>query len=486
MLFNSYVFVLLFLPVTLIGYYILNHFQLYKISNAFLIAMSLYFYGYFNKSYLIIICGSIVVNFFLSKFMQKSDCIYVQKIVLLLGICSNIAVIFYFKYYDFFIQNINGLFHLNFNLKNILLPLGISFFTFQQISFLVDSYRGETSDYNFIEYALFVSFFPQLVAGPIVLHNEIIPQFRDINKRKFISAYFARGLYFFAIGVFKKVIIADTFGNVVSLGFGTIPTLTSMEALIVSLSYTFQLYFDFSGYCDMAIGIGCMFNVDLPHNFNSPYKSTSIMDFWSRWHMSLTRFLRAYIYIPLGGNRKGKKRTYINIMIVFLISGIWHGANFTFVLWGLLHGILNCLNRMFEKKWDKVGTVTQWAITFMLVNGLWILFRADSISQAICFFKRLYTLSDFWIRPEFFECFNLLEIVELEKAIPFLSFFLSQITGFNLWMFIIGSFAVVLNCSNSGEIQFKPTVATSLITVLFMVWSIMSFAGVSSFLYFDF
>lgn len=210
------------------------------------------------------------------------------------------------------------------------------------------------------------------------------------------------------------------------------------------------------------------------------------MDFWSRWHMSLTRFLRAYIYIPLGGNRKGKKRTYINIMIVFLISGIWHGANFTFVLWGLLHGILNCLNRMFEKKWDKVGTVTQWAITFMLVNGLWILFRADSISQAICFFKRLYTLSDFWIRPEFFECFNLLEIVELEKAIPFLSFFLSQITGFNLWMFIIGSFAVVLNCSNSGEIQFKPTVATSLITVLFMVWSIMSFAGVSSFLYFDF
>ena len=198
----------------------------------------------------------------------------------------------------------------------------------------MDSYRGETKDYAFDEYALFVSFFPQLIAGPIVLHGEVIPQFRNRKNRRIIPENFSKGMYIFALGLFKKVIIADTFGKAVTYGYGTIETLSSLEALIVSLSYTFQLYFDFSGYCDMAIGIGNMFNIELPQNFNSPYKSVSITDFWSRWHMSLTRFLRTYIYIPLGGNRKGKVRTYINIMLVYLVSGLWHGANWTYLLWG--------------------------------------------------------------------------------------------------------------------------------------------------------
>lgn len=403
-----------------------------------------------------------------------------------MGIFVNIAVIFYFKYFDFFIENVNSVFGKTFELKNIALPLGISFFTFQQVSYLVDSYRGETKGYTFDEYALFVSFFPQLVAGPIVLHNEVIPQFRDYEKRFFIPENFSKGMYIFATGLFKKVIIADTFGSAVTYGFGTIPSLSSLEALLVSFFYTFQLYFDFSGYCDMASGIGYMFNIELPQNFNSPYKATSITDFWGRWHMSLTRFLRTYIYIPLGGNRKGQARTYINIIVIYLVSGIWHGANWTFILWGVFHGFLSCLDRMLKKQWEKLGNVTQWFITFMLVDMLWILFRAEDILSAKLFIKRMCSLSSFTVNGDLYNCFNLVELEYLEEKIPFLNYLVSHITGFNLWLFIFGAFFIVLNTKNSKEKEFKPTVLNLMIVVVFLVWSVVSFAGISTFLYFDF
>ena len=487
MLFNSYIFIFMFLPIALLGYYIFNHFHFYKAANIFLIGMSLWFYGYFNYSYLLIICGSIIVNFLISKIIEKLECKQLlKKITLIGGVCVNIAVIFYFKYFDFFLENVNAIFTKSFELKNIVLPLGISFFTFQQISYLVDSYRGETQSYAFNEYALFVSFFPQLIAGPIVLHGEMIPQFRCQKNRHLIPQNFAKGMYIFALGLFKKVIIADTFGKAVAYGFGTLETLSSMEALIVSLSYTFQLFFDFSGYCDMALGIGYMFNVELPQNFNSPYKATSITDFWNRWHMSLTRFLKTYIYVPLGGNRKGKLRTYINIMIVYLVSGIWHGANWTFILWGVLHGFLNCLNRLLKKPWEKLGKVTQWGITFMLVNMLWILFRSDNISSAILFIKEMCCLSDFSISDQLYYCFNLTELSFLEEKIPFLSLLPSRITGFYLWFFILGAFFIVLNFRNSKEIEFKPTIFNSLLTVILMLWSVVSLSGISTFLYFNF
>lgn len=477
----------MFLPITLLGYYVINHFHFYKIANLFLIGMSLWFYGYFNYSYLLIICGSIIINFLISKIMEKLKCKQLlKKITLIGGVCANIAVIFYFKYFDFFLENINAIFVKSFELKNIVLPLGISFFTFQQISYLVDSYRGETQGYAFNEYALFVSFFPQLIAGPIVLHSEMIPQFKCRKNRHLVPQNFSKGMYIFALGLFKKVIIADTFGKAVTFGFETIETLSSMEALIVSLSYTFQLFFDFSGYCDMAIGIGYMFNVELPQNFNSPYQATSITDFWSRWHMSLTRFLKTYIYIPLGGNRKGEFKTYINIMIVYLVSGIWHGANWTFILWGVLHGVLNCLNRLLKKPWEKLGKVTQWGITFMLVNMLWILFRADNISSAILFIKEMCCLSDFTIRDQLYYCFSLPEFSFLEEKIPIFSLLPSRITGFYLWFFILGAFFIVLNFRNSKEIVFKPTIISSLLTVILTLWSVVSLTGISTFLYFNF
>lgn len=488
MLFNSYIFIFLFLPIALAGYYGFNYFRLYRYANIFLIGMSLWFYGYFNAKYLLIICGSVLINFLISRGMEfLSRRQRIKRLLLALGVCGNIAVIFYFKYYNFFLENVNTALKKSFELQNIVLPLGISFFTFQQISYLVDSYRGEgTKEYTFDEYTLFVTFFPQLIAGPIVLHSEVIPQFKNQKNRNLIPQNFSKGMYEFALGLFKKVIIADTFGRAAAYGFGSVDTLSSMEALVVSFSYTFQIFFDFSGYCDMATGIGYMFNIELPQNFNSPYKAASIIEFWDRWHMSLTRFLKTYVYIPLGGNRKGRIRTYINVMIVYLVSGIWHGANWTFILWGALHGFFSCLNRMFKKQWVKLSEVTRWAVTFMIVNILWIIFRADSVSSAILFIKKIFHLSDFSIRQELNDCFQLTEFKVAAEELSFLNYLSSQITGFYLWLFILGGFFIVLNFRNSREAEFKPTVGKALTVVFFMLWSVVSLAGISTFLYFDF
>ena len=319
--------------MAIIGFFGLNYIKQNTLAKIYLIACSLWFYGYFNPWYLWIISGSVLVNYGISKgfsfFNHKSG---IKKLLLFLGVIFNLALIFYFKYYDFFIENINVMLKKNLALMNVALPLGISFFTFQQISFVVDSYRQETKQYSFVEYALFVTFFPQLVAGPIVSHDEIIPQFQDEKKRHLDISMMNRGICLFVIGLFKKVLIADTFGNAVNVGWESLELLTSLEAILVSLFYTFQIYFDFSGYCDMASGIASMFNIELPLNFNSPYKAESIIEFWKRWHITLTRFLRKYIYFPLGGSRKGEVRAYVNVLVVFLLSGVWHGAGWTFII----------------------------------------------------------------------------------------------------------------------------------------------------------
>lgn len=483
MLFNSHVFLFAFLPLVWGGYQGILHLPLIGpkkniISQCFLIAMSLVFYGYFHPIYLLILCGSILVNYGLSRRIDK------KKGRLILGIILNVSVIFFFKYYDFFAQNINRAFGARLTLLHILLPLGISFFTFQQISFLVDSYRGETRDYRFVEYALFVTFFPQLIAGPIVLHSEMIPQFRDESRRKVSAEYMATGLYIFAVGLFKKVILADTLACAVDWGFSLAAVqLTSMEMLIISLAYTFQLYFDFSGYCDMARGIARMFHFDLPSNFNSPYKAKSILEFWERWHQTLTRFLRNYIYIPLGGNRKGKWRTYCNILVVFLVSGIWHGANWTFIVWGLMHGVAQCINRMFRKNWERVITVVRWLCTFLFVDLAWILFRADSLGDGFARIRRIFAFSSFKISPELSNKFVRYEF-ELFQGKLFVGndlFALIVMGGI-----LIICFLIVLLGKNMSELKFKPTISRSLATVVMMVWSVLALTQVSSFLYFNF
>lgn len=306
MLFNSYIFVFLFLPICILGYFSLNHLGQKMLAQIFILCMSLWFYAYFNLKYLLIILVSIIGNYMFYLLLNKDGDRIGRKLFLFMALAMDIGILFYFKYYNFFLENINIMWKQDFALKTILLPLGISFFTFQQISFVIDAYKGEIPKYGFINYASFVTFFPQLIAGPIVTHDELIPQFMDESKKQFSWDNFAEGIYIFTFGLSKKVLLADTFGNAANWGFANAAGLDTTNAVLTMLSYTFQIYFDFSGYCDMAIGIGKMMNIDLPLNFNSPYKALTITEFWSRWHMTLTRFFTKYIYIPLGGNRGGQ------------------------------------------------------------------------------------------------------------------------------------------------------------------------------------
>jgi len=487
LLFNSYIFVLLFLPLTLMGYYSFNHFGLYRLSSLFLLGMSLWFYAYFNISYLPIIVSSIIVNYLLYKLFERIFVKWIRKALLILAIVLNIGVLFYFKYYDFFFENINSLFATDFTLKHLVLPLGISFFTFQQLSFVIDSYKKEAPKYDIINYALFVTYFPQLIAGPIVNHDELVPQLKDNEKRKLNWDNLAKGLYMFALGMGKKVLIADVFGNAVNWVYGNISALNSVDAFIGMLAYTIQIYFDFSGYCDMATGIAKMMNIDLPQNFNSPYKAFTIIEFWKRWHMTLTRFFTKYVYIPLGGNRKGKPRMLANTMIVFLVSGLWHGANWTFILWGALHGVFNVLTKIFKNFFDKLHSAFNWIITFVFVNVTWIFFRANSISDAVYIIRKICQLDLKPINAEIVNAFELIGIETLSEIT--LSKPLSDIyTYIYLVGFFLIAFVLLLGFKNAKEKmdEFRPCVTKSLITVVLLVWSIFSMSGMSTFLYFNF
>ncbi|WP_029231918.1 MBOAT family O-acyltransferase [Butyrivibrio sp. VCB2006] len=506
MQFNSYIFILCFLPLALIIYFALHHFGKDKWAKAYLLGMSLWFYGYFNASYLAIICVSICVNFLISRRMANAAAKN-KKGYLWVGIVFNVALIFYFKYYDFFLSNINTVFRTDFVLRNIMLPLGISFFTFQQISFVVDSYKGETKDYSFLDYALFVSFFPQLVAGPIVLHSELIPQFKDKKNWSVNFDNLSEGLILFTRGLAKKILIADTFGNAVDFGFSKAAlyatgenALTPREIMIVMLAYTFQIYFDFSGYSDMATGLGRLFNFKIPMNFNSPYKALSVADFWKRWHMTLTRFLTNYIYIPLGGNRKGKVRTYINVMIVFLISGLWHGANWTFILWGVIHGLGQCFNKLTHglyvkicdtlnklktgRLWLFVLKVVQWCVTFVFINVTWLLFRADSVKQFLELIKRLF-VPYYYLGDEVLEYFRIPKIRYLFALIganPSEHWTLIFCTVFIMLMALI----LVLAFPNNYESKKKRNVWNLVGTCVLFVICVLSLGKVSTFLYFNF
>ena len=491
MLFNSYIFVLLFLPVCLTGYYILNCIEKHRLAQFYLLTMSLWFYGYFNVKYLSIILISIAVNYLIYRLLERDFRNKFRKIILFLATVFNIGILFYFKYYDFFIENINRVFHVSFNLKALLLPLGISFFTFQQLSFIIDVYHRQAKGYGLLEYMLFVTFFPQLIAGPIVTHDELIPQFQDKSRWKIDWKNFSCGFYIFALGMGKKVLLADTFGNAANWGFGNIGSLDSINAFLVMLSYTFQIYFDFSGYCDMAVGIGKMMNIDLPVNFNSPYKALTIMEFWNRWHITLTRFFTKYVYIPLGGNRKGKYRTYLNVMIVFLLSGIWHGANWTFILWGGIHGLFSVITRHFENFFQKLHPALNWLITFGFISVSWLFFRANTLLDALRIGKRIVQMNFSGINSDLVNCFDLTELRFFTKAVAGLWEGIDLLAVYP-YLFLLGFFVVafiaVLGMNNSYEMmqKFVPSIRESLLIVFLMIWCICSFSGISTFLYFNF
>lgn len=483
MLFNSYIFIFLLLPAAIAGYYICNRIKRYELGKLWLITMSLWFYGYFNPSYLMIMLASIGINYILYSGMRKMG---KHRLFLVIGLAFNIGLIFYFKYYDFFIENINALFQTNVMLKNILLPLGISFFTFQQISFIVDAYKGETGDYSLTDYALFVTFFPQLIAGPIVTHSEMIPQFQDENRKKPDLDLFAKGIVIFTIGLFKKVIVADTFGLAVEWGYANVNALDATNGILLMLFYAMQLYFDFSGYCDMAVGIGRLFGVIIPINFNSPYKSANMIEFWKRWHITLNRFMTNYVYIPLGGNRKGTVRTYFNLFMIFFVSGIWHGAGWTYIIWGCLSGGAYLLNRLCRKWVDRLPQLLTGFFTFTFFIISIVYFRAESVTQANQLLGNILQLNFGKINQALSKPFNLSEfwyvikIFRLDR-LPYSEHYLCIV-------FLVISLLAVLLCKNTMEIaeSLKPRVWNSLLIAVMFVWCVASFAGVSTFLYFNF
>lgn len=404
MLFNSFVFIFLFLPLTLAGYFLLNRFHKYEWAKGWLVVASLYFYAFFNPSYLPIILSSIVINYSIGSALVKNTGWFLahRKILLVAGVLFNLGLLGYFKYTDFFIENINALFATSFLLKNILLPLGISFFTFQQTAFVVDCFNRKGRLPSFLDYCNFVTFFPQLIAGPIVLPEEMLPQFASEENRRVKYKNLVDGLFIFGLGLVKKVLIADSIAVFATAGFGLqVEHFTMAEAWLISISYTMQLYFDFSGYCDMAIGIGRMFNINLPLNFNAPYRAVNFQDFWRRWHMTLNRFLTQYVYIPLGGSRVKERQVFLNIFLVFFISGIWHGAGWTFIIWGILHGVGVMICRRWKNTGGKMPSWLGMFVTFFFVNILWVLFRADTLHQAWVIIRSMFDNLNLTLTPVF-------------------------------------------------------------------------------------
>ena len=505
MLFNSYFFIFVFLPLSLAGWYLLNRLKRYKLAQGYLIGMSLWFYAWYNVSFLWVMLGSCLFNFGVSFFLSGRDTPRMRRFLLITGCVVNIGALGIFKYYNFFVENVNAVFGADFQTRNILLPLGISFFTFQQLSYLIDRCRGDAPHYGLMDYLSFVTFFPSLISGPIVLHASTVPQFQDETRRRFSAESFSRGVMQFSIGLAKKVLLADTLALAVNYGYENIAALDAPAALAAAVGYTLELYFDFSGYSDMAIGVGKMFRIEIPENFNSPYRATSVKDFWKRWHMTLSRFLQTYVYFPLGGSRKGKLRTFVNTMITFLVSGLWHGANWTFVFWGFLHGLGVAVagivgNRKASgeknagrKLQDKgirnraLRLLCQFA-TFAYVCMAFVFFRADSIQDGFLLLSRIFSFHVDGQLVQMAAAMEPSEIYIVTKALSLIAPSLVGAAQIAAMIFMLAVSFFVLTRKNTVQIISRKEISfrfTMWLAFLF-AWSVISLSGVSTFVYFSF
>ncbi|MBQ5823502.1 MAG: MBOAT family protein [Clostridia bacterium] len=476
MLFSSYEFVFAFLPITAAVYFLLSKIKNPYPQRAFLAAASLFFYSYFEWSYFLIISGSIVVNFIVAKISLCGKSKVLKKALLVLSVLFNVGLIGYYKYYDFAVDTFNTVASADIPLKGILIPLGISFFTFQQLSFQLRTYRTDEKKLNFIDYTLFVSFFPQLIAGPIVLYDELVPQIADGEKRFLNKENLATGFSVFTYGLFKKLIIADELALIVDNGFAASKPMGMIPMWVVALAYTFQIYFDFSGYSEMAIGLGKMFNFELPVNFCTPLRSASITEMWQRWHITLGRTLSELVYIPLGGNRKGKLRKKINLFIVFLVSGIWHGASWTFVLWGVAHGAARVIEECFPKLLSKIPVFIRRAFTFIYVVLAFVIFRATSVAQAGRIFGQLFDFTD-------------LGLDSFKKLLINGIFGMPNIVAMALAFAAVAiCFIVMLKEKSTSEIleDFKLTPKRAVITALMLAVCVLCMSRSAVFIYFNF
>ncbi len=473
MSFNSYEFILLLLPISLICYYSATRLIGKSAGKVVLFLTSIIFYARYDLRCLGILLSVTLLNYVFSILLHRDQ----NKFTLACGILLNVLTLSFFKYFSILSNSISAALSTGLDLQ-ILFPLGISFFTFQQIAYLTDIFRQEVPICSFTDYMLFATYFPKIAQGPIIYHNEFLPQLQQLPTRP-CGDSFAKGLYSFAIGLGKKVLLAELLGKIVDYGHGSIASLNSLEAILVILAYTFQLYFDFSGYCDMAVGISQLFGIHLPQNFNSPYKALSIDDFWKRWHITLTRFLTKYIYIPLGGNRKGTIRTYLNILIVFIISGIWHGVGLSFLFWGLLHGVAQMLSRIFKKAYSYIPKAVQWFCTFIFVNIAWVYFRSTTLGNAHKLFSRIFS-GGFSINAELAESLRQNTFISaLAQFIP-MSYILIGLISL--------CFGIVLCSPNTAALtqKFRPNIKTLIFTLLILLLSILSLSGVGGFLYTNF
>ena len=505
MLFNSYFFIFVFLPLSLAGWYLLNRLKRYKLAQGYLIGMSLWFYAWYNVSFLWVMLGSCLFNFGVSFFLSGRDTPRMRRFLLITGCVVNIGALGIFKYYNFFVENVNAVFGADFQTRNILLPLGISFFTFQQLSYLIDRCRGDAPHYGLMDYLSFVTFFPSLISGPIVLHASTVPQFQDETRRRFSAESFSRGVMQFSIGLAKKVLLADTLALAVNYGYENIAALDAPAALAAAVGYTLELYFDFSGYSDMAIGVGKMFRIEIPENFNSPYRATSVKDFWKRWHMTLSRFLQTYVYFPLGGSRKGKLRTFVNTMITFLVSGLWHGANWTFVFWGFLHGLgvaaaaivgnrkasgeKNAGRKLQDKgiRNRALRLLCQLA-TFAYVCMAFVFFRADSIQDGFLLLSRIFSFHVDGQLVQMAAAMEPSEIYIVTKALSLIAPSLVGAAQIAAMIFMLAVSFFVLTRKNTVQIISRKEISfrfTMWLAFLF-AWSVISLSGVSTFVYFSF
>ncbi|MBD3919548.1 MBOAT family protein [Paenibacillus sp. PR3] len=469
MLFNTYSFIFVFLPITAIIYFVLGRLRLTVAAKCWLAAASIFFYGYWDYRYVPLIIASIGFNYTIGRLLgarDSDDAVRIagrrRRAVLTAGIAINLLLLAYYKYADFFLQNFADATGAHIDLLHITLPLGISFFTFTQIAYLVDVYKEKAREANLIQYILFVTFFPHLIAGPILHHSEMMPQFDRLRSKLWNWRNAASGLYLFVLGLFKKVVVADTLAGYANDGFASATQF--VESWTASLAYTFQLYFDFSGYTDMAIGLALIFNIRLPQNFNSPYKALNIQDFWRRWHMTLSRFLREYIYIPLGGNRKGESRMLMNLMITFLLGGLWHGAGWTFLFWGFLHGAAQIVQRLWSRYGPSMPKWLSWFITFQFVNFAWIFFRADTWSDASRIIHGMLGLSGITVSSASLE-----------------------LVGFPILLIVV-LLPCVLLLRNSGEreLGFRPSWQAAALLGFMFIYSLLYFNQISTFLYFNF
>lgn len=517
MLFNSYPFLFLYLPVTLLVFFWAAK-SSRRLAATWLAAASLVFYSIWNPAYLLLLILSIFFNYSvgigLTRFFDSGQ---KQKLkqLLLVGVAINLLLLGYYKYFGFFIDSLNAVTALDIKINQIILPLGISFFTFTQIAFLVDASKGLARELNFIHYVLFVTYFPHLIAGPVLHHKEMMPQFASPATYRIDLSNIAVGFAIFAIGLFKKVVFADGIAPYVSPGFsaaaGGAP-LPFFDAWGCALAYTFQIYFDFSGYTDMAIGLSRLFGVRLPLNFNSPYKSESIIEFWRRWHMTLSRFLRDYLYIPLGGNRLGSVRRYLNLFTTMLLGGLWHGAGWTFIIWGVLHGLYLVVNHAWQgiepllpvRMGRRAGTI----LTFLAVVVGWVFFRAENVTAAMSILNGMigrngFTLPAFIlsIHPFMEEMFKSLGIgASLGGGTRFISTYL-WITGLALIAFFFPNTQEIIpgmvsmvkkdntpqeKTSLASRFTWSPSKSWAIGLGLVTATGILAMNQVSEFLYFQF